>query len=161
MTKVRVFDIEADGLELDDVNTVHCVVVKDILTDEFISYPEDYGSIGEILDYLGDSDVLIGHNIIHYDLPVLDRLYGFKYDGTIIDTLVVSRLLNPDRKRPLGYTGRDGAHSLGAWGYRLGKKKPEHEDWETYSPEMLHRCKEDVLINEQLYYTLLGEAEHP
>ncbi|MGJ8839522.1 hypothetical protein AB9H28_24425, partial [Salmonella enterica subsp. enterica serovar Kentucky] len=48
--------------------------------------------------------------------------------------------------------GKAGPHSIEAWGYRLGRGKPEHEDWSQFSPEMLHRCSEDVEIQ---YLTML------
>ena len=34
------------------------------------------------------------------------------------------------------------------WGYRLGGiQKQQHEDWTTFTPEMLVRCKKDTQIN--------------
>lgn len=50
-------------------------------------------------------------------------------------------------------------HSVEAWGVRLGIKKPEHEDWSQYSEEMLHRCKEDVKIQTQLYLKCIKTIE--
>lgn len=49
----------------------------------------------------------------------------------------------------------DGPHSLAAWGYRLGRGKVEHEDWSVFSPEMMHRCVEDVEITHLLYNHIL------
>ena len=72
------------------------------------------------VEELEKAEALCGHNIIEFDIPVLEKLNMFKFEGRIVDTLVMSRTLNPDR---------DGGHSLAAWGKRLGHKKPEHEDW--------------------------------
>ena len=55
-------------------------------------------------------------------------------------------MLYPKRPKPEGYTGR-ATHSIEAWGYRVGRGKPEYNDWSEYTPEMGIRCKEDAIIN--------------
>jgi len=110
------------------------------------------------LEFLSEAETIIGHNILKFDLPVLKKLYDFEYDGELIDTLVVSRLLYPDRPKPKGYIGKAN-HSISAWGYRVGRGKPDHNEWDRFSPEMLHRCREDVLITELVYYELLKEMK--
>jgi hypothetical protein len=105
--------------------------------------------------YLRSADVLIGHNLLGYDLPVLQRLLDVNlYDKTIVDTLVLSRLFDPTR---------GGGHSLEAWGRTLGYPKVEHEEWDTFSPEMQHRCTEDVKLNYKAYLRIvkLGAAFSP
>jgi DNA polymerase-1 len=96
-----------------------------------------------------EATTLIGHNIIGYDLPLLKRLYGWTPgpDVRIIDTLILSRLLDPDR----------GSHSLDAWGERLGYSKGEYSDWSRYTPEMLSYCQRDVEVTRRLYAHLLKE----
>jgi len=49
-------------------------------------------------------------------------------------------------------------HNLNDWGEYFGIEKPKHEDWSTFSPEMLHRCEEDVKITELLYEHLMKET---
>lgn len=153
-----VFDIETNGL-LPDVSTLHVCCTHDIDTGEewYSTDPK------EITSHLSKATHLIGHNIIDYDLPALEKLTGWKpNDNTrITDTLVLSRLGNPDRPRHPqhikdGY--KAGPHSLGAWGYRVGVGKPEHEDWTTYSEDMLHRCREDVRINARILTILEQET---
>jgi len=143
----RVFDIEASGLE--DVKNVWCYVSQDIETGE--TYQTDITSKNMsqniTLDLMG-VDLLIGHNIKRYDLPVLESVLGVTYKGEIFDTLLMSRLLQQDRL---------GGHSLAAWAKRLGREKQEHDDWDNYSPEMLGRCRTDVEINVLIYHALLKE----
>lgn len=139
-----VFDIEADELLL-MATRMWCIVTKDIDTGEVRRF--EPMEINSGVDYLCSADLLIGHNIINYDIPLIFKLTGIEVDVELFDTLVVSRLLNPDRR---------GGHSLGMWGQRVGRQKPEHEDWTQYSPEMLYRCEEDVEIN-HLVYDLLQE----
>lgn len=145
-----VFDIEGNGL-YEQITQLWCFSYKDIDTHEMSSIIyTDVDYVTKIQDVLDRSTLIIGHNIIGFDLPALKKLHGIKYSGELFDTLVVSRLLNPDRF---------GGHSLEAWGKRAKRYKPEHEDWSRYSPEMLHRNKEDVEINEWVYYKLLEEME--
>jgi len=186
-----VFDIEANGLlESKDLipglSTVWCIVTQDTTTKETNSYGPN--EIDKGVNALADADTLIGHNIINYDMPALKRVTGFvPKDTKLIDTLVWSRVLNPDRKLPIGcpthcaslvydtkivlkdelgaeyhpMKGRKniiGPHSLAAWGWLLGREKPEHTDWWHYTPEMLHRCEVDVKINTATLFALLQEA---
>jgi len=153
-----VVDIECDNL-LEDVTKVWCIVAKDINEkhEEAIYYFQP-DQIESGLEFLSEQEELILHNGISFDLPVLKKLYDYEYNGTLTDTLILSRLLNPDRPKPKGYSGK-ASHSVEAWGYRFGHMKPSHEDWTQYSPEMLHRCKEDVLITEKIYYALMKEKE--
>ena len=52
---------------------------------------------GELIPLLESADTIVGHNIVQYDLPVLQRLYGLDVGalikaGKVRDTLVMSRL---------------------------------------------------------------------
>ena len=151
-----IFDIECNGL-YHEATKVWCLCVKDaerpqepvrayfdITPTMGIELRESrLGTIREGLRYLQEADILVGHNIINYDLPVLKKLLDWEpnYETTHIhDTLVLSRLLNPDRTRPSGYTGKGGPHSLEAWGYRTSKGKPHHEEWDVFRSAMLRRC---------------------
>jgi hypothetical protein len=158
--RVQVADLEADGL-LSDVTQSWCGVFKDIHTKEVFKFSSNHvGYVPMLLEHLDNVDVVIMHNGIGYDLPLLHKLYGYKFKGKVVDTLLMSRLLNPDRLKPFNMPpSRVGPHSLGAWGYRVGRGKPDHEDWSQYSPEMLHRCTEDVEITHLTYLALLKEGK--
>lgn len=149
-----VFDLEANGLY--EATKTWCIAAKDIDTgSKYFFGPR---SISSGVDFLSNCLVLIGHNIIDFDIPHLARLHSFDpSDIDLVDTLVLSRLLHPDRQLPQGYLGRGGPHSLEAWGYRVGRWKPEHDDWQQYSPEMKVRCEEDVEINVLTYFKLMEE----
>lgn len=156
--KRLVFDIETNGL-LPEVSTLHVCCTRDLDTgDEWYST-----NPLEIISHLSKATHLIGHNIIDYDLPVLDKLLNWKPDihVQITDTVILSRLGNPDRTMPSNVPkgSKFGSHSLAAWGYRVGRGKVDHEDWTTYSNEMLHRCQEDVRITELVYKQLLPVIE--
>lgn len=159
--RVCIGDLEANGL-LDTVTKIHCGVFKDIRTGEvFKFHPGSHADyISEMLKFLDSVGVLIMHNGIGYDWPLLEKLHNYTYKGKKVDTLIMSRLLNPKRTRPFTCPNkRAGPHSVESWGYRVGRGKPDHSDWTTYSPEMLHRCSEDVEIQHLIYEKLLEEMK--
>jgi len=163
--KYLVFDIEANGF---DPDTVHCIVIKDLQTGTVNQYYEN--TLKYATDELYSADFLVGHNIISYDLPVLEKLMGFSWPlEKVVDTLVISKVLNPDRQLPVNcptsvvnpLTGRLDKmtpHSLATWGYRVGRGKPPYYEWETFDKEMLHRCTEDVEINHLSFLKMIEEA---
>lgn len=161
MQRVVIGDLEANGL-LPTATRMWCAVFKDINTGQvwkFWPWPgADY--IKQLLEFLDTVDVLIMHNGIGYDWPLLEKLYGYKFKGQKVDTLIMSRLLNPKRIVPFNCPNKKaGPHSVEAWGWRVGRGKPEHNDWSQYSEEMLHRCSEDVEIQHLIYNTLMKEAD--
>ncbi|KKL73145.1 hypothetical protein LCGC14_2077840 [marine sediment metagenome] len=152
--KIATVDIETDDL-LPEVTKVWCAVVKDMSDGKITRFtPGNINSLGSFLNTFG---TLRGHNIISFDLAVLKKLWGYEYHGEIEDTLLMSRLQRPDRRTPSHCKG-SGPHSVKAWGTRLGHKKIDHEEWATYSPEMLHRCEEDVEIQCKIYDALIEEG---
>jgi len=155
--KVVFFDLEADGL-IPDATVCHCGVFKDANTHEVFKF-RPY-QIRKMLAFMDTCDVLIGHNAIGYDFPLLNKLYGYTYKGKKVDTLIMSRLLNPKRQVPYSCDDKKaGPHGIKSWGYRVGRGKPDHDDWENFSEDMLHRCSEDVEILELVYHELLKEAK--
>lgn len=143
---ITVFDTEANGL-LEEADRIHCACLR---SNKGNTHSYINADIELFLDALSVSDIIACHNVISYDLPLLEKLYGYKHEGIVVDTLVLSRLLQPERV---------GRHGLEAWGERFGVPKPIHEDWTTCTPEMLHRCEQDVEINYRTLYYLLREAE--
>jgi hypothetical protein len=153
--KVGLFDLEANGF-LNQATIVHCGVVK-VLGGALKKFRPH--QVQELLDYLDTFDVLIAHNGLGYDWPLLKKLHGYEYKGKKVDSLVMSRLLNPKRLVPFMCPNKKcGPHSIEAWGWRVGRGKPEHNDWENFSEDMLHRCSEDTEILEMVYDALLLEA---
>lgn len=154
--KIGLFDCEANGL-LDKATNVHCGVVKELGGASLKFRPNQ---IKEFLSHLETFDVLIAHNGIGYDWPLLKKLYNWEFKGKKVDTLIMSRLLDPKRIVPPNCPNRKaGPHSIESWGWRVGRGKPEHNDWENFSEEMLHRCSEDVEILELVYNALMKEAK--
>lgn len=154
--RIALFDLEANGF-LHQATKVHCgaVKAKGLPTKQFRPH-----QIQELLKELESYDVLIAHNGLGYDFPLLKKLYNWEYKGKIVDSLIMSRLLNPKRLLPPHCPNKKvGPHSIEAWGWRVGRGKPEHNDWENFSEEMMHRCSEDTEILELVYDELLKEAK--
>lgn len=158
------FDIETNGLPRKGMDHIHCLVVKDLDNNQVIRF-NDQGnerSITEGVNLLAEAKLLVGHNIVYFDLPVIQGLYPFfKYGGDLIDTLILSRLFYPDmltrdfRKRPIGMPPKlFGRHSLESWGYRLGDYKGQFAkttDWADWSQEMEDYCEQDVHVGMSLW----------
>ena len=145
-------DLEADGL---NPTRVWCGVFKDI--DTKIVYKFGPDDVPEMLSFMDSCKTVIMHNGLGFDFPILERLYNYKYKGNKVDTLIMSRLQRPHRKSPYGC--KAGPHSVEAWGVRFGIKKPEHEDWSRFTPEMLYRCEQDVEIQHRILTALLEEGK--
>lgn len=154
MSRVATFDIETDNL-LEQCTKVWCIAVKDHDNGDVHTFDSSNIRLG--LSYLATFDTLIGHNCIYFDFPVLRKLYRWEYEGTKIDTLIMSRTQRPKRKAPKDCDA--GPHSVEAWAIRLGKKKVANDVWNEYHPVILQRCMEDVEIQYQLYRALLEEGK--
>ena len=153
-----VFDLESDGL-YDNVTVIHCIVIHDIQTNQTHKYGP--ANITAALKHLATAHVLIGQNILFYDIPVIQKLFPdiAKFQGRIIDTLICTQLIWPKEvlydldteqypEVPKGLKGRAG---LKAWGYRLSNYKIEFKDFSEYSKEMLLYCEQDVRVTLQLF----------
>ena len=130
-------DVETDGL---DATKIWCAVTKDIDTNEVNTWKEATG----LRQYINEQDLLIGHNIIGFDLPVLNRLWNLNTESNPLrDTLIMSRLLNPVLEK---------GHSLDSWGERLGLKKGDFNDFGGgLSEDMVAYCIQDVEISHSLF----------
>ena len=144
MTRLM-FDIETNGLA---PTKVWCIVTKDIDTGSVVTYVE--GQWSQFNKAIAQAQEVIGHNIIGYDIPACERLLGTDFSTCkVTDTLVMSRLANPQR---------DG-HSLAYWGESLGYPKGNYEDWTCFTNEMLEYCIQDVSVNEHVHGALIRELD--
>ena len=141
-----VFDIETDDLK---ATKVWCIVAQDVDTNEIFKFPPS--KLDDGVKLLQSADTLIGHNIIGFDVPMIKKFFDVDLTNKeLLDTLVLSRLFNPTR---------EGGHSLEKWGYKLGFKKIEFDDYQNYSAEMLNYCVRDVQLNTLVLKELKKEAK--
>jgi DNA polymerase III epsilon subunit-like protein len=136
-----IFDIETDGL-LEDVSKIHCLSYRNYNSKELLE-AKTLTKYSDIINFLSQSKLLIGHNIIKYDIPVLKKILNIDINCALIDTLGISYYHFPVKNFK---------HGLGAWGERLGFGKPIVEDWKDQDISVyIHRCESDVEINTRLF----------
>lgn len=136
--KTLVADVESDGL-LPTLTKLHCIGIGDPNTDDVILYADhpDYPCLEEGYKRLEEADRVVFHNGLGFDFFAINKVRpGTLRFDQIYDTLIVSRLLDPERR----------THNLEDWGVRLGHPKVAHDDWTTFSSAMALRCVEDVRI---------------
>lgn len=188
-----VIDIETNGLlsdlidfrsfpyRLKDTARLWCVCIRNVGTREVVSAAQEEVTYEWMQEALKDCDYLIAHNGIKFDFIALklfgvfdyevgylkqpDKLFG--RDIKIIDTLVLSRLLYPDRF---------GGHSLESWGERtdnpktdyraecieaeyIDKKDPRGAEFLTYNPLMVPYCEQDTNVNVDTFLALNQEMD--
>lgn len=177
-----ILDLESDGL-IPQMTKVHCIVLKNVEDGTVISCADQpgYHSLETALDYISEADLLIGHNLLKFDVPALKKIYSglaLKPTCQFYDTLISSRLFWPelepiDRARwsHIGpkYMGR---HSLAAWGERLGVAKIKFTEnakkesaavnvWAEWSASMQEYCIGDVEVSDALYKYMLSQNPDP
>jgi DNA polymerase I-like protein with 3'-5' exonuclease and polymerase domains len=141
---------------------IHLVVTKDIDTGEV----RKWTVASNLPEFLKGASLIVMHNGISFDAPVLNRLWKTKIRlNQVYDTLIVSRLLDPSRE-----TG----HSLEAWGNTLGFHKIDYakvwawlmdrpEEYRGESFDFPHHgllddyCVRDVEVTAKLYLKLVND----
>lgn len=179
MAKKVVIDIETNNLlanmldfsslpyKLRSDARLWCICLRDIDTNEVISLKSKTGdgiTKSNLEAALEGVDELVAHNGLKFDFIALklfgvldyevgylgrpDKIFGREVKFT--DTLIRSRLLNPDRY---------GGHSLNAWGKRLGEHKGDFKEFDAYSDEMVEYCEQDTLVTALIYQELQKEFD--
>lgn len=159
-----IFDIETDNF-YQDVTKLHCIALKRLDIDNEVQlYDVLHNNLDEALDILEQADRLIGHNIISFDIPVLEKLYPNRhFTRNVLDTLNLSYITNQ----------LDVIPSLENWGKELGfekynpvtgqeytpeewkeRKKNKAETFINYTPEMGEYCKQDVRVTELVLWRI-------
>jgi DNA polymerase-1 len=141
---------------------IHVAVTKDIDTGEV----KLWKAADNLREYLKGVSLIIGHNVIGFDAPVLNRCWKTKIRlSQVYDTLIVSRLLDPSR---------ESGHSLEAWGQTLGFHKIDYvkvwtwlmdrnEEYRGESFDFPHHgllddyCVRDVEVTAKLYLKLVND----
>lgn len=179
-----VFDIEGNGLReifipsgkknrdqwRPEITEVHCICVRDAITNQvwrYVSNPwvveQSDGDLWQGYVHLMMADLLIAHNGIDYDMPVLRRLvfpkdHVLADEPPLLDTIVMSRFLYPDAKHHPNarWMSGSGPNALDAWGRRLKCFKGDFDGpWDRLTQKMLDYCVQDTLVDLKIYRFLL------
>lgn len=173
--RVLIFDVESNGL-LHALTKIHCLVIRN--TEEGTVWRcNDHGAYRTVEDGLRvlmsqmqHGGIIAGHNGIKFDIPAIQKLYPwFKVNRSkVLDTIVLARLIHADLvdwdtrlvKKGVLPPSEFRKHSLKAWGYRLGEKKIEYQEWckemgitdpwAKWSPEMEDYCVGDTATTAKL-----------
>ena len=159
-----VLDVETNGFldKLDDFK-IHCMVFKDIETNKIYSFNPD--QLNDGLQLLKKATLLIGHSVLGFDIPAIEKVFGYRYEGEILDTLLCSRLIYTNRS-DLDWQYKQlppklyGKHSLEAWGFRVGLRKgdfQEHNTFDVWTKDMQDYCERDVEVCHLLYKLIQAE----
>jgi len=141
--------IDAEFNSLENPTKIWCIVCKEVASGVVHVFSQD--NIGIFSRAFPDGSCFIGHHIIGYDIPNINRLVdGAEIDWRgCIDTLVVSRLVN---------FSKVGGHSVENWGKQWPhlEQKVKVDDWN--NPKLIdlyiERCKVDVEIQHRIYKEL-------
>ena len=108
-----VFDVETDGF-LDKATKIHVLSY----TRDGVTFSSLHG-YEEMRELLAAETILIGHNIMRFDIPVLEKILSIKIKAKLYDTLPMSWVINLDRP----------SHGLESFGIDFGVPKPVITDW--------------------------------
>ena len=135
-------DIETDGF---DPSHIWCVGTEDVDTGETRLFLESDRL--KFREFMRDVEEVLGFNVLQFDLPILDSLWGVRVPvDQVTDVLILCQLEQP---------GREGGNSLEAWGGRLRfpKMDMEKEDfYRGYTEDMGIYCMNDVKLTVKLYH---------
>jgi len=153
-----IFDLESNGF-LENTTVIHTLCIYDTNNHRFTRY--DKTDVPRGVSRLERAEEICGHNIIKFDIPVIQKLYPmWQCPPCVVDTLLWARVAFPEVKETdfaLWRAGRMpgkliGRHSLEAWGYRVFELKgnyAKHGDnhtWEKWTPAMSEYCEQDVRV---------------
>jgi len=149
--KIVISDIETNGLTNSD--KLWICGGKDITTGETVRFDnchEDGVARREAIKWYESADLIVGHNFVQFDAPMLNKLLKPRLidPRKIVDTLLISRLVNYDIETP---KGAKFPHSLQAWGIRLNKHKGDFHEFEKFSIKMVDYWYQDIEVTESLY----------
>jgi len=141
---IAFWDIETDGL---DATRMWVAVIKPLGGEPIV-----VTDAREAVNLLNQYDAIVGHNIVGFDAPQLEKLTGMKLTAKLVDTLLMSRVLYPDR-----FAHPAGGNALKQWGAYLKFPKGDHTDWSCYSEAMRDYCIQDVEVTEKIFDHLVRE----
>lgn len=149
-------DIETDNLDPHEVTKIPVLVkASDFSSRGVADFQEVLTSVTDAKEVFGEpGNTLVFHNGTSYDEVVLKRFGADFEQYSLIDTLVLSRLLFPERK----------SHALEAWGRDLGllKKPFDFEAWAKTdhfpTMEVIEYCIRDVQITYRVFEACLQRA---
>lgn len=152
-----ILDAEFDSLT---PTKVWCVSIKEVESGLLRTFRADSSSssssLSGFVQYCTGVSCFIGHHIVGFDAPELNRLLDAELIDwrKCIDTLVVSRLVDFSKR---------GGHGVENWSKDFKLHKPEIKVYDDPSmiEEYVRRCEADVEIQYRIYKELLPHINNP
>jgi hypothetical protein len=174
-SKYTEFDIESERISLVGgilaISKIFCINIK--INDQPVQrfthlyHPTSSGNLKAAVALLNSCDYIIGHNILGFDIPVIENCIG-KLTATPIDTLLISKeMFAKDTLKAIDYGIPEmppklyGSFSLKAFGIRFGDYKIQFEDFTKLTTEMLDYCDQDVELTYRLFEYLFSQTFVP
>lgn len=150
-------NIEANGINATKIWSIAC---KDIDTGDIHTFRrvnDDPSALRQFQDFASDISLCVGHNIINFDLPTLDRLCETRLSPTIsssnnennlgvVDTLIVSRMADYSRSN---------GHSVEAYAEEFGDGRVDQVDYSKFSERLEEYNIRKVNLAHKIYLKYL------
>lgn len=170
---IAVIDIETEPIPalVKDIKKIYCIAIK--YNDEetkcytYVYTPYSDGNLTRALKIINSADLVVGHNIIKFDIPVIENVLGKvtpKLCDTLIDTKLMyssQELINIDSSISDLPKSLIGSYSLKAFGYRFNYNKIDYTDFTALCEDMVTYCKRDVDLTYKLYTNLINNKDYP
>ena len=173
-SQIATWDIETELIPdtgLKDIKRIFCINVK--VNDQPIKrftklyHPTSSGNLKGALKLINSCDFNVGHNILGFDIPVVENLVG-EITSYPLDTLIISKLmfskdtlLSMDKGINNMPSSEYGNFSLKAFGYRFGDYKIQFDQFDKLTDDMLTYCDQDVLLTQRLFNFLKSRPNFP
>lgn len=148
--RIAVFDTEANGLVF-DATKIWVLSFYDMDTKRMHTYTFAEDNIRKGLVELSQYDMVVAHNGKGYDEPLIRKLYPDIQLPMLMDTMILSSLMEPDRS---------GGHALATYGEEFGIAKLPDLNWQVYSAGMIPRCEVDVQIGVKVWEHYRDDVEN-
>lgn len=173
-SKIATWDIETELIPEEGIlalKKIFCINVK--VNDEPVKrftklyHKSASGNLKGALNLINSCDYNVGHNIIGFDIPVVENLVG-EVTSYPLDTLILSQLMftsdelyDMDRGIESMPKALHGNFSLNCFGHRFGDYKIQFDQFDKLTDEMLEYCDQDVLLTQRLFEFLRARPNFP
>ena len=173
-SRYATFDIETELIPPEGilaVKKIFCINIK--INDEPVKrfthlyHPTASGNLKGAVALLNSCDYIVGHNILGFDIPVIENVVG-PLTAIPIDTMLVSKLMYAkDTLISIDYGIPEmpkqlyGSFSLKAFGIRFGDYKLQFDEFTKLTTDMLIYCDQDVELTYRLFTYILDQPNFP
>lgn len=150
-----VIDVESNRLHNPDkIWVISCKDIDKHKITVFRNVTDDPIEMERFRAYWRSCKYYIGHNLLGFDLPVLEALCGVSIEDAgrdCLDTLIISKMADFSRS----------GHSVKDFGIEFNLHKGDFKDWSKYSLEMEEYCIRDVEITHRIYNKYVRFINNP